>query len=103
MMATNEKLLAAIEEAFQLGTITDEEFEAEYTAAGGTITEANIEDAPDENLAAMYHAAPKGKGMRLYLASLIVARGLTKKCGCEHCREVEADARRWNERVSDGQ
>ncbi|PYO94744.1 MAG: hypothetical protein DMD60_14225 [Gemmatimonadetes bacterium] len=91
----NPALLDAIVEAALLGTTTEAEFQAEWTAAGGTITDGGpLAQAPDAALAELYHAAPKGKGMRLYLAALLVARGLTA-CGCETCQMVETDARAW--------
>jgi hypothetical protein len=77
-----------------LGAIDEREFERRWEAAGGILRDGNIEDATDEQLAAMYSVA--AGGMKLYLASLIVARGLTA-CGCEHCQKVEAYAKRWDE------
>jgi len=94
----NQKLIDAIFEAAQLGTITAQEFEAEMTAAGLTVVDGpSIDEVLDDVLPKLYAASRKGqsRGMRLYLASLLVKRGLT--CGCEACRAIEAEAKEWQQ------
>jgi hypothetical protein len=78
-----------------LGVIDEQEFERRWSAAGGSFVDMRLEDASDEHLIAVFNAPTATDGHKAYIASLLVARGLTA-CGCEHCQKLEAYAKRWN-------
>lgn len=95
----NKKKLDEVMGLADVGAIDEQEFERRWQAAGGTIEDRGlIEDASDEHLVTMFALPSATGGMKAYLASLLVKRGLTA-CGCPHCREVEALAARWEAHV----
>jgi len=75
--------------------------DAEWVARGGQIVDGgSIEDAPTAMLVAAYQAAPRGKGMKHYLAWLVNERGALQGCGCATCTEIRAHAVRWQRHLA---
>ena len=76
-------------------------FDAEFVARGGQIVDGgNIEDAPTAVLLAAYQAAPRGKGMKHYLAWLVNERGALSGCGCAVCTGIRDHAVRWQRHLA---